>query len=159
MTPQKADGELELNFKHLSRWSQPVLEVRAKELSWGSRRPWAPGLHRQPFAMQVWLSLWALNHFDLCEALNHFDLCEDKEEVGREVASCLTLLKKQVKRRITTGLTPVVHKPEWTLESLRHALKVQSPGPLILKYFECTDLNNNIQLKMGIHQITVSSKD
>lgn len=103
MTPQKADGELELNFKHLSRWSQPVLEVRAKELSWGSRRPWAPGLHRQPFAMQVWLSLWALNHFDLCEALNHFDLCEDKEEVGREVASCLTLLKKQVKRRITTG--------------------------------------------------------
>lgn len=98
MTPQKADGELELNPKHLSRWKQYVLEVRAKELSWGSRRAWVPGQ-----AAFCNASL-AKSVGQTVKALNHFDLCEDKEEVGREVASCLTLLKKQVKRRIITGL-------------------------------------------------------
>lgn len=102
--------------------------VKAKVLSRGRRRPRAPERHRQPFAAHLWLSLWDR----LSKALIQLDSCEDKEEMGREW-QVLDSFKEKSKGNNHYWINPVVHQPESTLESLRHAFIMQSPRPLSLK--------------------------
>ena len=96
VTAQKADGDVELNPEHLSRWNQPLWRSGRSGLL--RDRGHRHGLHRQPFPAQPPLRLCAG-----CQQLTQSDRCEDKEEMGRERQAACSCLKQE-KKRISIGL-------------------------------------------------------
>lgn len=78
MTSQKADGDLEVNPKHVGRREQPTLEVEADCFAEGAGGT-GLGLHWWSCSPTL-----ATSAGQLLKALSRFHTCEDKREMGRE---------------------------------------------------------------------------